>query len=54
MIAYVMESYKNLGPAKGAQIQNVLQNLGHANINDVSPDKYNALYAGVQALKVSA
>ena len=51
LVEYVMASYKELGPDKGQQIQNVLTSLGYANINDVKPEHYPALYAGVQALK---
>ena len=52
LIDYVMSSYKTLGVAKGAQIQQVLVSLGHQNINDVKPANYDALFAGVEALKV--
>ena len=51
LIDYVMASYKALGAAKGAQIQSVLVNLGYQNINDVKPEHYGALFAGVEALK---
>ena len=51
LIDYVMNAYKALGPQKGAQIQNVLVNLGYQNINDVKPEHYGALFAGVEALK---
>ena len=51
LIDYVMASYKSLGAAKGAQIQNVLVSLGYQNINDVKPEHYGALFAGVEALK---
>jgi hypothetical protein len=51
LIDYVMSSYKTLGVAKGAQIQQVLVALGHQNINDVKPENYDALFAGVEALK---
>lgn len=51
LIDYVMASYKTLGSAKGAQIQNVLTQLGYQNINDVKPEHYAALFAGVEALK---
>ena len=40
-----------LGAAKGSQIQNVLVSLGYQNINDVKPEHYGALFAGVEALK---
>jgi hypothetical protein len=51
LIDYVMSSYKALGPQKGAQIQNVLTSLGYQNINDIKPEHYGALFAGVEALK---
>ena len=51
LIAYVMESYKSLGPVNGAKIQEVLTGIGYANINEVKPESYAALYAGVEALK---
>jgi hypothetical protein len=51
LIDYVMASYKTLGPQKGAQIQNVLTGMGYANINDVKPEHYGQLFAGVEALK---
>lgn len=51
LIEYVMNSYKALGPQKGAQIQNVLTGLGYQNINDIKPEHYGQLYAGVEALK---
>lgn len=51
LITYVMSAYSALGPQKGAQIQNVLTSLGCTNINDVKPEQYSALFAGVEALK---
>ena len=51
LITYVMSAYSALGPQKGAQIQNVLTTLGCTNINDVKPEQYAALFAGVEALK---
>ena len=51
LIDYVMGAYKALGPQKGAQIQGVLTGLGYQNINDVKPEHYGQLYAGVEALK---
>jgi hypothetical protein len=51
LIDYVMGAYKALGAAKGAQIQNVLTGLGYQNINDVKPEHYGQLFAGVEALK---
>lgn len=51
LMDYVMGAYKAMGPAKGAGIQNVLTGLGYQNINDVKPEHYGALFAGVEALK---
>jgi hypothetical protein len=51
LIDYVMSAYKALGPQKGAMIQSVLTGLGYANINDVKPEHYGNLFAGVEALK---
>jgi hypothetical protein len=51
LIDYVMGAYKALGPQKGALIQGVLTGLGYQNINDVKPEHYGALFAGVEALK---
>lgn len=51
LIDYVMGAYKALGAAKGAQIQGVLTGLGYQNINDVKPEHYAQLHAGVEALK---
>lgn len=50
LIDYVMDSYKKLG-TKGQLIQGVLTQLGYQNINDVKPEHYGALFAGVEALK---
>ena len=51
LIAYVMDAYKSMGPTKGAGIQGVLTSIGVANINDVKPEQYGTLFAGVEALK---
>lgn len=51
LIDYVMGAYKALGATKGAQIQNVLVSLGYQNINDVKPEHYGQLFAGIEALK---
>ena len=53
LIDYVMGAYKALGPQKGAQIQNVLVGLGYQNINDVKPEHYGQLFAGVEQLKAA-
>lgn len=51
LIDYVMTVYKRIGAARGQEIQNVLTAMGCPNINDVTPDKYAALYAGIEAIK---
>lgn len=53
LMEYVMNTYKALGPQKGAAIQNVLTGLGYANINDVKPDHYATLFQGIELLKTS-
>jgi hypothetical protein len=51
LITYVMSAYTALGPQKGAMIQGVLTGLGYQNINDVKPEHYGQLFAGVESLK---
>lgn len=53
MVQYIMAAYTELGPEKGAGIQNILSNLGYSNINDVIPEHYSSLYSGVESLKVA-
>lgn len=53
MIQYVTESWKALGP-KGPKMQEVIVGLGHHNINEIRPDQYGALYAGIEALRHGA
>ena len=52
LTAFVMDSYKALGPIKGAKIQDVLTSVGVKNINEVKPEMYAAVKTGVEALKV--
>lgn len=54
MIQYVTEAYKTMGPTKGARIQEVITSIGVVNINEIVPDHYAALYAGVEALRNGA
>jgi hypothetical protein len=51
LMDYVMSTYKALGQQKGAEIQKVLAGLGVGTINEIRPDDYPALYAGIEALK---
>ncbi len=51
LIGYMMAAYKQLGPIKGASLQQVLEKLGHTNVNNVQPAQYGELYAAVEALK---
>ena len=48
---YVMKTYGELGAQKGARIQNVLNDIGYSNINEVKPEDYGRLYAGIEGLK---
>lgn len=54
MIEYVTNAYKAMGPAKGARIQEVITSLGVININEVTPERYGALYTGIEALRNGA
>ncbi len=47
----MMALYKELGPQKGAAIQGVLKSVGCEAVNEVRPDQYAAIWAGLQALK---
>lgn len=51
LLEYVMGAYKALGADKGQQIQGVLTGMGYQNINDVKPEHYAQLHAGVESLK---
>ena len=51
LVAYVMGVYKQIGPQKGAGIQNVLNGLGVVNLTDVKPEMYAQFHAGIEALK---
>ena len=51
LITYVMAAYKQLGPTKGAQIQQVMNTIGIGNINEVKPEMYKPLFDGIEALK---
>ena len=51
LIAYTMAAYKEMGPAKGAQIQAILTQLGCANINELKPESYGAFHLGIENLK---
>lgn len=51
LIGYAMETYKAIGPAKGAGIQTILQNLGYSNINSVAPEHFGQFYTAVEGLK---
>ena len=50
---YVLDTYKAIGPTKGAGIQQVLSKLGYRNINDIRPEHWGDFYAGIEALKAS-
>lgn len=54
LLKWVMEQYKALGPVKGAQIQKVINDLGHANVNDIKPAQYADFHARVVALATAS
>lgn len=51
LMDYLMKSYTTLGSEKGAKIQDVMKMLGANAVNEVKPEQYDALFAGVEALK---
>lgn len=51
-VSFIMDTYKTLGPIKGAKIQDVLASVGVKNINDVRAEMYATVKAGVEALVV--
>jgi hypothetical protein len=54
LIAYMMNKYRECGPVHGQQLQAIMeQTTGCKNINDIKPEMYGALYAGIEAFKVA-
>lgn len=51
LIAYMTQAYAQLGPEKGALMQNVLTGLGYQNVNDVQPGHFPAVFQQIEALK---
>jgi hypothetical protein len=49
--AYVMAAYKEMGPEKGAQIGNVLQQMGIKAVTELTPTNYEQFFSAVEALK---
>jgi hypothetical protein len=50
MMDFVLTSYKALGSERGAKIQDVLGSMGYRNINDVPPESWGQLKAGIEGL----
>ena len=51
MNTYVMAAYKEMGPEKGAQIGNVLQQIGVKAVTELQPEHYEQFHAAIEALK---
>jgi pyruvate dehydrogenase E2 component (dihydrolipoamide acetyltransferase) len=51
MTQYVLNVYREIGPQRAAGIQAVIQQLGVTNINDIKPEQYGQLWAGVEAVR---
>jgi hypothetical protein len=51
LMAYMMAAWEALGPVKGLEVQAVMAKLGHKNVSDIATGDYDALFAGVEALK---
>lgn len=50
LVKWIMGKYQALGPVKGGAIQGVISGLGYSNINEIKPEHYDAVFAGVEAL----
>jgi hypothetical protein len=48
---YVMAAYKEMGPEKGAQIGNVLQQIGVKAVTELQPEHYEQFHTAIEALK---
>ena len=51
--AYVMGTYKTLGPEKGAAIQAIIAACGVANINEINPTHFGYVFEQVERLKMA-
>lgn len=51
LMQYTMAKYQALGKDKGALIQNVLNQIGVAALNEITPDKFQAYFNGVEAIQ---
>ena len=49
-MAYCMEKYKVLGPAKGGMIQQVLIEMGVNNLSALTAAQYGEFYRKVEAI----
>lgn len=47
---YLMESYKTI-PHKAKELEALVHSLGYRAVNEIKPESYDAIYAGVEALK---
>lgn len=47
---YLMESYKSI-PHKAKELEALVHSLGYRAVNEIKPESYDAIYAGVEALK---
>lgn len=50
---YVMETYKAIGPEKGASIQAIITACGVANINEINPAHFGYVFEQVERLKAA-
>jgi hypothetical protein len=48
---YLKTSYQDLGPTKGAKIQDIMVRHGFSNINDITSDKYDDIAKDIEELK---
>ena len=50
LMAYTMEKYKALGPAKGGAIQDVLNSMGCAALGNLQPAQYTEFHQKVSQI----
>jgi hypothetical protein len=53
LLTYVMNTYKTLGPDKGAGIQAIIQACGVSNINEINPSHFGYVFEQVERLKAA-
>ena len=53
LINYAMAAYQQMGPVKGAAMQQLIESFGYTNMTAVKPEHFAAMYEGIEKMKVS-